>query len=400
MATAPADRANGTTVLVCMLANNFTLGLVYGSFGALLIANEQAFGVARDAISLGMSAVSSAMGLTALFMGGMVRKMTARVAIAIGVVATGIGLAGLAFAPNLTVALIMWGLLGFGAALAAVLGPVSIAAEFFPDRSGKILGLVNLPLVLFFGPWVVATILPSLGRQTSYLLMAATLLPILLLVLRLPAAAASNEERPAAPPQGIAAKEMLSRLDFWLITLGIAVIAGTGTAFVVHAIPFAETRGMGVSASALILSVYMGAGFAGIPLFGWLADKIGAPRALMLSALIQCLSWAGFAVAPTGSFLFLAAALGAVTTPLTTLHGAAMAQLFGVAGVGKAMGISYAIKLPFLFIAAPAVGFAYVHLADYRPAFMIVAGCLAVAILTLVASAIPRRGAAQPTVAA
>lgn len=400
MAAGPDNKPNRATVVVSLLANNFTLGMIYGSFSALLIANEQAFGVARDTISLGMSAVSTVMGLTALLMGGMVRKLTARVAIAIGVAATALALVGLAFATSLPIALIMWGLLGFGAALAAILGPVAIAAEFFPDRSGKILGLINLPVVLFFAPWVVAMILPALGREMTYLVLAAPLLPILFLVLRLPVAPVSHEDAAARAASAVPAREILGRSDFWLVTLGIAIIAATGTAFVVHAIPFAESRGMGVAASALILSVYMGAGFAGIPIFGWLADKMGAPRALMLSALIQCVSWAGFAVAPTATFLFLAAALGAATTPLTTLHGAAMAQIFGIGGVGRAMGISFAIKLPFLFVAAPAVGFAYVHLADYRPAFLIVAAFLLAAIGALTASSVKRRLAAEATVAA
>lgn len=399
MATSPGVKSSGMTVLVCMLANNFTLGLTYGSFGALLISNEEAFGVARDTISLGMSAVATTLGLTALFMGGLVRRMTARVAIALGVAATACALVGLGLATSLPFALVMWALLGFGAALAAILGPVAVAAEFFPDRSGKILGIINLPVVLFFGPWLVATMLPALGRETTYFLLAAPLLPILLLVLRLPVAPVSHEDAAARAAAVLPARAILGRLDFWLISLGIAVIAATGTAYVVHAIPFAESRGMSVAASALILSVYMGAGFAGIPLFGWLADKIGAPRALMLSALVQCLSWAGLALAPSATFLFLSAALGAATTPLTTLHGAAMAQIFGVNGVGKAMGYSFAIKLPFMFIAAPAVGFVYVQMADYRPAFLVVAVSLLVAIVTLVASTMKRRAAAAPVVA-
>lgn len=394
MATAAANRANGMTVFVCLLANNFTLGLTYGSFSALLVSNEQTFGVARDTISLGMSAVATTLGLTALLMGGLVRKLTARITIAMGVAATGCALVGLGLAPNFIVALFMWGLLGFGAALSAILGPVAIAAEFFPGRSGKILGIVNLPLVLFFGPFLVSMMLPLLGRETTYFVMAAPLLPILLLVLRLPVASVTDEDPAAQAATVVPAGTILKRLDFWLITLGIALIAGTGTAYTVHAIPFAESRGMSVTASALILSVYMGAGFAGIPLFGWLADRIGAPRALMLSALIQCLSWAGLAIAPTASFLFLSAALGAATTPLTTLHGAAMAQIFGANGVGKAMGYSFAIKLPFLFVAAPAVGYAYVMMTDYRPAFLIVAACLFAAIVILLASTMKRRPAA------
>jgi len=400
MTKAPGDRANGMTVPVCMLANNFTLGLTFGSFGALLISNEQAFGVARDTISLGMSAVATTLGLTALLMGGLVRKLTARISIALGVGATGCALLGLGLTSSLPFALAMWALLGFGAAMAAILGPVAIATEFFPGRSGKILGIINLPIVLFFGPWLVAMMIPLFGRETTYILLAAPLFPVLLLVLRLPVSPANRDEENKPAMTSVPSKAILGRLDFWLISLGIALIAGTGTAYTVHAIPFAESRGMGAGGSAIILSVYSGAGFAGVPLFGWLADRIGAPRALALSGLIQCICWAGLAVAPTASFLILSAALGAATTPLTTLHGAAMAQIFGVNGVGKALGYSYAIKLPFLFVAAPAVGYAYVHSTDYRPAFLVISACLIAAIAVLVAPTMTRARASRPAVSA
>jgi MFS family permease len=345
-----------------------------------------------------MSAVATTLGLSALLMGGLVRKLTPRIAIALGVGATGCALLGLGLTSNLPFALAMWALLGFGAAMAAILGPVAIAAEFFPTQSGKILGIINLPIVLFFGPWLVATMLPLFGRETTYLLLAAPLLPLLLLVLRLPSNPVSPSDAAAHAAASTPAGTILARMDFWMISLGIAVIAATGTAYMVHAIPFAESRGMSIATSALILSVYSGAGFVGIPLFGWLADRIGAPRALALSGLVQCVCWAGLSVAPTAAFLFLSAALGIATTPLTTLHGAAMAQIFGVNGVGKAMGYSFAIKLPFLFMAAPAVGYAYVQMADYRPAFLVVAACLIAAIAALIAPILARSAASRRAV--
>jgi len=400
MATAPGDKANRMTVIVCMLANNFTLGLTFGSFGALLVSNELAFGVARSTVSLGMSAVATTVGLSALLMGGLVRKLTPRVSIALGLGATASALVGLALTSSFPVALAMWSLLGFGAAMAAILGPVAIAANLFPGRAGKVLGIVNLPIVLFFGPWLVATMLPVFGRETTYLLLAVPPLPILPLALRLPAARNSGDHAIGPAAKSVPTAAILGRMDFWLISLGIAIIAGTGTAYTVHAIPFAESRGMSAGASAIILSVYSGAGFAGIPLFGWLADKIGAPRALAISGVVQCLCWAGLAVAPNGSFPFLSAALGAASTPLTTLHGVAMAQIFGAQGVGKAMGYSYAIKLPALFLAAPAVGYAYVIMLDYRPAFLIVAACLVGAIGALVAPMLVRNAAPRSVLSA
>ena len=163
------------------------------------MGNEQALGVARGTISFGMSAISTTLGLSALVMGNLVRRLTPRWSIAIGVVVTAIGFAGLSETSDFRLALALWALLGFGAALAAILGPVAIAAEHFPGKAGKVLGLINLPLVLFIAPWAVTEALHVLGRHGTYLLFAALLLPVLALVLTLPV---GNAERGAARPCG------------------------------------------------------------------------------------------------------------------------------------------------------------------------------------------------------
>lgn len=382
-------KAGAWTVFVCMLANNVTLGLAYGTFGAMVVSNEQALGAARDSISFGMSAQATAVGVAALLMGNLVRRLTARLSIAIGVVAAACAFVGLSMTTSLTGAICMWALLGFAAAMAAILGPVAIAAEFFPGHSGKVLGLINLPVVLFVSPWAVTAVLPLLGREGTYLAMAALLVPVLFMVLSLPA------KPQKANAQGIPAKEVpvaaiFSRREFWLVTLGIAIIAGTGTAYTVHAIPYAQSRGLSVQLAALVMSIYSGAGLLGVPLFGWLADKFGAPRTLAISAAVQALSWAGLALGPTGGFLFFSALLGSATTPLTTLHGAAMAQMFSAGGVSKAMGYGFAIKLPFVFVASPALGYAFVQMADYRPAFLMSAATLAGAVLLLILASMAR----------
>lgn len=379
----PTRGGSGTrTVITCMLANNFTLGLVYGSFGALLVGNEQALGVARGTISFGMSAISTTLGLSALVMGNLVRRLTPRWSIAIGVVATAIGFAGLSETSDFRLALALWALLGFGAALAAILGPVAIAAEHFPGKAGKVLGLINLPLVLFIAPWAVTEAMHVLGRHGTYLLFGALLFPVLALVLTLPV---GNAEPGRHDPVPTRKGPIVSRADFWLISLGIGLIAGTGTAYVSHGIAYAESRGLSAPSAALIMSAYSGAGLLGVLVFGWLADRIGGARTLALSAVVQCLSWAGLALSPPAGFLLLSAVLGVATTPLTTLHGAAMAQLFGPDGVSRAMGYSFAIKLPFLFATSPLVGFAYVRMGDYRPGYLMVAAGLVGAAMLLMA---------------
>lgn len=385
------SRAATWLVLSCMLANNLTLGFAFGTYGALLLSNESAFGVERDTISFGMSALTTTLGLSALVMGNLVRRLTARISIAIGVAASALAFAGLGLTDNFMVGLAMWALLGFGAAMAAILGPLAIAAEYFPDRAGKTLAMINLPVILFISPWAVTAVLPLLGRTGVYLLLAALLVPVLLLVLRTRVGSALSDQVKSQNAQDVPIGTILKRADFWLISIGIAFIASTGAAYTVHAIPFAQSEGLSVSTSALMLSVYSGAGLLGVPFFGWLADKVGAPKTLAISGAVQASCWAGLALAPSATFLFFSAALGAATTPLTTLHGAAMSQLFNANGAGKAMGYSFAIKLPFMFAASPAVGYAYVIMSKYGPAFLTVALCLVISVIVLLISNLLRR---------
>jgi len=168
----------------------------------------------------------------------------------------------------------------------------------------------------------------------------------------------------------------------------------------VHGMPYAESRGMGPPTAALVMSAYSGAGLLGVPLFGWLADRIGGARALALSAAVQAMAWAALALVPVAGFIPLSAVLGIATTPLTTLHGAAMAQLFGAAGVSRAMGVSFAIKLPFLFAAAPLVGAVFVRTGDYRPAYLMVAVTLAAAVAILMAGQFAQRRESRPALPA
>lgn len=376
------DRAGIRTILICALSNNLALGLGFGSFGPLLAANEAALGVDRASISLGMSAVTTALGLSSMILGGPSRRFAPGTTMAAGIGACAIGYAAIGLTDDYLTTLMMYAVIGFGIALAAILGPVTAVATHFPDRAGRVLGLVNLPLVLFIAPWVIARVLPDIGRSNVYLSMAMLLILFLPLLLLLPkpgkAQVGEGSGLPSTPTRAV-----IARADFWLVTIGIGVIAGTGTAYTVHAIPFAASRGMEPGSAAMMLSIYSGAGLAGTLLLGFLADRVGAPLVLAFSAAVQASCWIGLAVSPNAALLALAIVLGIAGVPLTALHGAAMTRMFGIAGVGRAMGLGYAIKLPFLFAVTPAVGWAFDRAMRYEPAFLVLAGGLAMAALLL-----------------
>jgi fucose permease len=358
------------TVLVCALVQNMTMGFAFGSFGALIGANEAHLHVDRAAISFGMSAVVTTMAVASTAMGGIMHVLPPRAAIALGLVACALGYCGLMVTGRYDVALACFTLLGAGTMVAGILGPLSLIAARFSARRGQMLGIVNLPLVLFVLPYAIARTLPSVGRAGIYGALGLLTVLTLPLVATLPRAVPAT--RADTAPEGVGLRAIFGQPVFWLMTLGIAVIAGTGSAFVVHAIPFAQSRGLSLPNAAFLLSSYYGVGIFGTLAMGWLADRIGPPRALVLGALTQALCWFALAAGPLPLLVPVAGLLGLVTVPLVTLFGAAMTHLFGAVGGGRAMAFGYGIKLPFLFSITPLVGWAFVHQGDYRGAFL---GC-------------------------
>lgn len=388
-AAPPSERAlRFRIIMICFVARNLATGLGFGTFGPLLRTNELHFGVSRTLAATGMSMITIAIGLLSPLIGGFLVRLNLRNMMMAGALISAIGYAGLAFLPNYSLALAMYVLVGTGICLCAVLGPLTLVTRWVDERRGRALSIVNLPLVLLAAPYLVANLLPVFGRLALFAGMAllfVALIPLLALIVEQPSRAqpsgpalasgkAATEQRQSASPLGNPA--------FWLLSTGIGIIAGSGLIFVVHIVPFGVGQSMSLPDASSLLSSYAAAGMFGTLLFGWLADRITPPLALMISAITQAAAWWLLLAVPPGSHFLIAIVLGICTVPLVTLHGAAMSVLFGVQGVGKAMGYSYAVKLPFLIGAAPMAALLFERTGGYQsPFYICVAGLLMAAVL-------------------
>lgn len=378
---APTDRGRRKRlILICMIAQNAAMGLTFGSFGPLLAMNEAHFGTNRAEMSFGMSAIMTALGVVCALGGGPINRMPVRAMVA-GAMLCAIGYGGLVLANGYYVSLLLFGLLGAGASLLGIMGPVTLATRWVNDGRGRVLSIINLPLVLFVTPYAVAAILPGIGREIVYGGFALIFIALIPLLFMLPERPRTATGAPSVATPHLPSAHFFARMDFWLVALGIGILAGIGTAYAVHAPPLGVSRGLNPRDAALLLSISSAAGIAGTLLFGWLADRLGPPMALALAAIVQALMLAGLAIGPVSGLMVMAALLGTATTPLTTLHGAALANMFGPEGVSKAMGYSFVIKLPFIFAVAPLMGWAFVVNHDYRLALLISAGALLFATL-------------------
>lgn len=405
-----ADRPKGTAlsrlkvIATCFLAQNLVFGFSYGSFGPLVAANEAHFGVSRTAIAMGASVFNLALALLSPLIGGWLHKVPIRWAMVAGALLSATGYAGLAVLSNFTLALVMYALLGAGACILAVLGPVTIVSRWFTKTRARVLGTVNLPIFLLLTPIAIGMALPYVGRGPVLLTLAAGFLlvvPLLATLVERPPVAEPDAANPASAratdAQPLPTGAIVSSPAFWFLSIAIGIMAGASSTFIVHIVPFATGREMSLQSASSLVSMFAAMGIVGSLSFGWAVDRFGASLVLIGSALAQAVLWTAMLHA-SEPLLFVATALiGICLVPVNTLHGAAMAQVFPVASVSRALGLSYVIKLPFLFGFPPLAGWLFDRSGDYVLPFYVFSAlallaCLAA--LAMLAAVRARRGQA------
>ena len=343
-----------------------------------------------------MSTITLAVSLLSPLVGGFLARASIKLAMIIGALLSAIGYFGLSSLSDFRLALAMYVMIGAGICLLAILGPLILVNRWFITHRAKVLSIVNLPIMMFAAPFLVAELLALYGRTTVLAAFGALFLLIVMLLIFLiddPAkiwqAPRGTTDRDGSVQTDFLKKSAVSRpaimrsSRFWLLSYGIAAIAGSGVAFLVHIIPFGTGRGMTPQAAALLLSVYAGSGIFGTLLFGWICDRAGSQVAVFLSALIQSLLWLALLYVDNSQLLLVASVLGVCIVPMITYHGAALSELFGAAEVSRAMGYSYALKMPVLFCFPPLLGLLFQKSGDYSLAFFTTAMIMLSAALAL-----------------
>lgn len=378
--------ARNRTILASFVAQNLAMGLGFGSFGPLMSINEAHFDISRTFATIGMSMMTVALSLVSPVLGGLLQRSNIRNMMIGAALLNALSYAALGVLTNYYAALLCYAVIGVAIAILAILGPLALVTRWIDSGRGKALALINMPLIMFVTPYAIAMAEPAIGRTSTYMVMAALLLlliPLLSLVSEGPQAnAAAGQHAPLKKAALQPGASPLRSLPFWTVSVGIGILAGSGIVFVVHIVPFGLSHALTLKQAAAILSVYSGAGILGTLLFGWLADRLTPPKALMLATLILSVLW--FVLVRITAFdLYLLAAIfiGLCGAPVITLHGAAMSALFGPQGAAHAMGYSYSMKLPFLIGSAPLAGFLFEQNGDYRLAFHFVSAALVVATL-------------------
>lgn len=374
---ASADRPHWGQVAIAALAQNFASGLCFGSFGTMILAIEHEYAASRSQSSMALSLAVVSLCVTAMLVGRIIHRVDLRNLLIAGALtsAAGFGAASVASGPvQLLLSYLL--LIGPGTAMLGVLPAMTLATRWVPETlRGRALGLVNMPLLVMIVPLVIAPVLTAHGVRTAFQVLA---LADLALVPFLLGTRNGTSNAGASQSASVPARAILSQPAFWVLSIAIGLITGAGTMKLAHFIPLLVGQGRSFGEANSLLALSGGSGLLGSVAFGYLADRIGGPRALAVNAAVQAVVWTIFLFPVSLPILTIDAILvGACGGGVQGAFGVAVAARFGPAAFGRAFSLFQLSTLPFLFAMTPIASMLFERTGSYYLPMGLTVGLLA-----------------------
>jgi MFS family permease len=279
--------------LAVTLALSTIGGVGMWSVVVALPAVQVEFGVARGAASLPYTLTMICFGVSGIALGRMSDRHGVMLPVAIGSVALALGYVAAASATSLWHYALAQGLL-IGAGSAATFSPLlAHTSLWFVRRRGIAVAIFASGNYLAGTLWppVVEHFIQSAGWRQTYQGIAvfclATMLPLTLLLRRKPP---THDGAPRAGSQGTGAPRSLDlspgALQALLVVAGLACCIAMSMPQV-HLVAYCSDLGYGPARGAQMLSLMLGCGIVSRLAFGWICDRIGGLRTLLLGSMLQ-----------------------------------------------------------------------------------------------------------------
>ncbi len=400
-------------VLSVFMVQLFMVGFMSYGYGLLIVEVEREFACGMEKMSAGAIAMTALGFVLPPVVGTLVDRWTVRGLLLIGIGGLIAGFIALSLAPDWIVwAVVMATLISIANTL---LGPIvgqAAVSRWFTTSRGWAMGIAALgtsvggiAMAPLFGLGF-ATIGWRSSLQVLAVIVAVLSLPLLIFFFRdqprdlglLPEGVVAGSAASAAPPaRHVAAGEILGRFAFWPISICLALFLGTYNAMLQNVPKFAADLGADSMARSNMIVGLTIAGLLGKLLFGWLADRIPLKLGLWASIGLTAIAVGIMTTEPDFPLLVASAAvMGLAAGGILPVWGAMMAQIFGVANFGRAMGL----QAPFITAGALAglalAGRIRDQTGSYVTAFQIFVGVLCIAALVLAPLRVAAESEATP----
>ncbi|MDI1286294.1 MAG: MFS transporter [Reyranella sp.] len=219
-------------------------------------------------------------------------------------------------APSLTLVAAAQALIGFGAA--ATFAPlVADISHWFEKRRGMAVAIAASGNYLAGAVWppIIELLIRDHGWRVTYWVAAAlclvTMVPLALTLRRKPPQhhTASGESTASVAPYSPRSLGLSpNALQAVLVVAGIGCCVAMSMPQV-HIVAYCADLGYGTARGATMLSLMLGFGIVSRIASGWIADKVGGIKTLLLGSTLQCIALVVYMIDDSLNSLYLASAL-------------------------------------------------------------------------------------------
>jgi len=286
--------------LAASLALSTIGGVGLWSVVVVLPAVQAEFDVARGSASLPYTATMLGFAVGGILMGRLADRFGIVVPLVVSSIALSLGYGLAAQAPGLAQFALVQGLvigaLGSSVTFAPLVADVS---HWFTRRRGMAVSICASGNYLAGTVWppVLQHFTATRGWRPTMVGVGAfcllTMLPLTFLLRRRAPVAHAPVATGAAAGAPSRARVSPGRLQALLMVAGLGCCVAMSMPQV-HIVAYAKDLGLGVANGARMLSVMLGLGVVSRLASGWIADRIGGVRTLLLGSALQCLTLALF----------------------------------------------------------------------------------------------------------
>jgi MFS family permease len=262
---------------------------------------QQDFAVARGEAALPYTLTMIGFGIGGILMGRLADRRGVMWAVLVGAVGLGLGFVGAGLAPNLTLFALAHGLLVGLLGTSATFAPlVADTSQWFDRRRGIALAICMSGNYAAGAVWppVMQFFIERSGWRATYVGMGlfclVAMLPLALVLKRRPPAWEAGPRPAQAETAGVQAEAAAGRplgLSPNVLT-GLLCVAGVACCVAmsmpqVHIVAYCGDLGFGPARGAEMLSLMLGMGVLSRLASGWISDRIGGLRTLLLGSILQ-----------------------------------------------------------------------------------------------------------------
>ena len=321
-----------------------TFGAV-GMWGVVVIfPNLQAeFAATRAEVSFSYTTTMLGFGVGSILLGRLIDTRGAFLTMVLSTLLIAGGYAGAAIAPSLTVFALLQAVIGIGAG-AAFIPLVADTSHWFVKRRALAMAICACGNYIGGAAWpkITEVVAHQYDWRTTYLVVAAICLVGMLpacLVLR-PRSPAHTGAAAVAPHSARALGLTPNGLQIWLGIAGVGCCVAMAMPQV-HIVAYCVDLGYGTARGAEMLSIMTVCGIASRLGSGWIADRVGGLKTLLLGSTAQAVALLGYLVTDGLVGLYIVSALfGLFQGGIIPSYGVIVREYFPPREAGARMGIA------------------------------------------------------------